>query len=196
MAKILVLTGSPRRGGNTDTLLKSFIDGTENSGAYIETINTASLDIDPCTSCDGCYSTGECVIDDAMEDIYVKLDSCDALVLASPIYFGGVTAQLKRVIDRLQKYWFINIGNNKNLEHKRTRGKRWGYLLSVGGMKGEKYSQGVILTAEIACLTLNMRLSGHLCLQGYDEKGAIEKDSNVLEKAYQEGLKFAKLVSH
>ncbi len=102
MGRIVILTGSGRRGGNTELLAKAFADG---AGKRHETeiISAADCRIHPCTGCNFCYTSegNRCAQDDDMAGIYEKLAAADTLVIASPVYFYGVSAQLKTLIDRL-----------------------------------------------------------------------------------------------
>lgn len=194
MPEVLILTGSPRVGGNTDTLVSSFVSGLESKKITWERVNVAQKDISPCTSCDGCNETGECVIDDDMQELYKKIDNSKAVVLASPIFFGNVSAQMKTFIDRLQKYWFVNFGN-KHLVSKKIRKKRIGFFICVGGMKNKKYCEGAKITVDVAFLNLNIKGTDCLCLREYDEKGSIDEDPQALKKAYDKGVAFANEVN-
>ena len=191
MVRILALLGSPRRGGNTETLLSAFVQGVEEGGGQVETLRVSDMQIRPCVNCDGCAETGECVIDDDMGEIYAKLAAADGLIMASPIYFGGVSGYLKAAIDRFQVYWFINFGN-ENLKHLKAKTKRPAFFLAVGGMKNKKYCEAVKTTVEALFLNTRLSFSGFLCLQGYDEKGSLEKDAVVLKDAFDRGLEFAR----
>ncbi len=102
MSRIIVLTGSVRKGGNTEILAKAFADG---AGQHhdVELVSVADYRIHPCLGCNSCYS-GEghrCVQQDDMAAIYGKLMEADTAVIASPVYFYGISAQLKALIDRL-----------------------------------------------------------------------------------------------
>jgi multimeric flavodoxin WrbA len=191
MANILALLGSPRRGGNTEVLLSAFVKGVEEGGGQVSTLRVSDMSIKPCVNCDGCAETGECVIDDDMGLIYDKLAAADGLIMASPIYFGGVSGYIKAAIDRFQVYWFINFGN-ENLKHLKAKTKRPAFFLAVGGMKNKKYCEAVKTTAEALFLNTRLSFRGFLCLQGYDEKGSLEKDPDVLKNAFDQGLEFAK----
>lgn len=170
-------------------MLDTFRRGAEAAGAQVDVMRVADLDIEPCTNCDGCRDTGECVISDDMEGIYKKLAVADGLILASPIYFGSVSAYTKAVIERFQIYWFINFGN-ENLKHLKTPTRRPAAFLAVGGMKNKKYCDSVRITAEALFLNTRLNFRSFLCLQGYDEKGALEKNPEVLKEIYQEGWDF------
>ncbi|MHB8997718.1 MAG: flavodoxin family protein [Armatimonadota bacterium] len=102
---VVGIEGSPRAGGNTEMLLDAALQGAAEKGADVVRFRLNELDIKPCQGCGGCDATGKCVINDDMSLIYSALENMDALVLSSPIYFGGVTAQTKAMIDRCQAFW-------------------------------------------------------------------------------------------
>ena len=104
---VLGLQGSPRKKGNTQYLLKSFLNEAENLGARTHIIEVAKKNITPCKGCGFCEKKGYCVIedDDMKPEIYPLLRSTDVIVVATPIFFYSVTAQLKALIDRSQALW-------------------------------------------------------------------------------------------
>ena len=102
---IVGIGGSPRKEGNTNLLLDAALQGAAEAGAELVRFHLNDLSIRPCQGCGGCYHTGQCVMRDDMDLIYDALEKMDALVMASPVYFGGVTAQMKAMIDRCQPFW-------------------------------------------------------------------------------------------
>lgn len=102
MSRIAVIIGSPRKGGNTHILARSFIDGASKSHE-IEVISVADTKIKGCTGCNFCYGdeSHRCPQKDGMQEVYEKLAPCDIIVVATPVYFYGVPSQLKSLIDRL-----------------------------------------------------------------------------------------------
>lgn len=92
--------GSPRREGNTEFLLKKALEAAERSGAETDLINLAQAELEPCIACDICKSTGECAIYDDMPRFIEKIIPAKGIILASPVYFGSVTSQLKMFMDR------------------------------------------------------------------------------------------------
>lgn len=99
---IVVLSGSPRKGGNTDTLVEAFITGAVAAGKSVTLFRAAELKVGGCMGCDHCFrETGVCIQNDDMSKVLSAMRQADAVVFASPVYFFGVTAQLKLVIDRL-----------------------------------------------------------------------------------------------
>lgn len=105
MKNVLILSGSPRRGGNSDLLCDRFAKGAAESGNKVTKINVAEKNIAPCCACYACKGTGKCVFKDDMADILQAMIDADVLVLASPVYFYSIDAQLKAVIDRTVARW-------------------------------------------------------------------------------------------
>ncbi|MDL2225700.1 flavodoxin family protein [Eubacteriales bacterium OttesenSCG-928-M02] len=102
MKNVLVLVGSPRKNGNTEALADAFIASVQETGHFVEKVTLAGLRIHGCIGCGACRKTtpGRCVQNDDMQAIYPKLYHADVLVLASPVYYFGITSQLKAALDR------------------------------------------------------------------------------------------------
>lgn len=102
--KIVVLMASPNTDGSTRILAESFAKGAEEGGHSVEIIDVCTLNIAPCTGCVACGYEGDCVQHDDNEIIRRKLLSCDMVVFATPLYYYGMSAQLKTVVDRFCAY--------------------------------------------------------------------------------------------
>lgn len=102
VSNIVVLAGSVRKGGNTELLVQAFVDGAKKNN-NVEVISVADYNVHPCIECNTCFDREghECFQKDDMTKVYEKLKMADVLVIASPVYFYGVSAQLKALIDRL-----------------------------------------------------------------------------------------------
>lgn len=98
--KVLGVVGSPRRGGNTETIIDKILEGAKEEGAEVEKIILTDLEIKPCKGCDSCRTTGKCIINDDMGMILNKMEQSATWVLGTPIYWWGPTAQFKAFIDR------------------------------------------------------------------------------------------------
>ncbi len=98
--KVLALSLSPRRQGNTQVLLKEALAGAQAEGAEVELYSVAGKTIGPCDNCGACGKTGNCTVKDDMQEIYPKLLSADGIIFGTPVYFYSMTAQAKAVIDR------------------------------------------------------------------------------------------------
>lgn len=101
--RVLAIVGSPRKGGNSDTLCDRVLAGAKRAGAVVEKVVLGDLDIRPCRACMACRKKRlrHCVMDDDMAPLYPKLRQCDALVIASPIYFLNLSAQTVLFLNRL-----------------------------------------------------------------------------------------------
>jgi multimeric flavodoxin WrbA len=97
---ILGLSFSPRERGNTELLMEAVLEGAVKHGAETELYRVVEKNIQPCDACGFCFNTGECPIEDDMQELYVKMLSADGILFGTPIYFYNMTAQGKCVIDR------------------------------------------------------------------------------------------------
>ena len=186
--KVLGLFGSPRKGGNTELLLEEALKGAEREGAEVERLHLTDFTITPCKECHGCDQTGQCVILDDMQKIYPKLLEADVIILASPIFFYGITAWAKALVDRCQALWA-----RKYLVKEPSLGKegkrRKGFFISVGGTKGQRLFDGAILTAKYFFNVLNADYMGVLVFRRIDAKGDILKHPEALQQAFEAGKK-------
>ena len=185
--KVLGIAGSPRRGGNTDLLLAELIKGAASKGAETNVIILNDLDITPCQHCDACLKAGKCKIQDDMQMIYQELEQSDRIVLASPIQFMGVTAQMKAMIDRCQSLWARKyvlkippLGNQRE-------GK--GFFITVGGTRLKNLFEPALVTVKTWFRVLDIDYAGDLLFSGIDEKGAITKHPTALHQAFLAGQK-------
>ena len=104
LMKIVILMGSPNRNGSTNILVSEFVKGAEEAGHMCNVIDVCHADIHPCTGCVACGYEGPCVQKDDVEQIREKLLSSDMVVFATPLYYYGMSAQLKTVVDRFCAY--------------------------------------------------------------------------------------------
>lgn len=99
--RILILTASPRKNGNSDTLAREFAGAAREKGHMVDIFRIADHEIHPCRACDGCWTDGKpCVQDDGMRQLYPLLNQADVVAFFTPLYFFGMSAQMKLVIDR------------------------------------------------------------------------------------------------
>ena len=186
--KVLGILGSPRKGGNTELLLEEALKGAEAEGAEVERLRLTDYNIIPCKECLACFKDGNCIILDDMAKIYPKLLEADIIVLASPIFFYGVTAWAKGLIDRCQALWARKYQLKDPSFGKEGR-KRKGFFISVGGTKGQKTFEGAILTAKYFFDVLNAEYAGELVLRDVDAKGDVLKHPEALQQAFEAGRK-------
>lgn len=171
--KVLVLSGSPRRKGNSDYLCDEFIRGAKEAGHETEKIFFHDKKINYCLGCGACYSTHKCVQKDDMAEVLDKMVNADVLVLATPVYFYTMNAQLKTLIDRTVPRY--------------TELKGKAYLIATLADKGEESMAGTIAAFRgfMDCLN-NVEEAEYII--GYEawNKGDIIGNTAV-EKAYQAG---------
>ena len=102
--RITILFGSSNRKGSTNILVESFVRGATEAGHECEVLDVCHMDIHPCTGCVACGYEGPCVQKDDVEQIRTKLLASDMVVFATPLYYYGMSAQLKTVVDRFCAY--------------------------------------------------------------------------------------------
>ena len=105
MVNIVAIHGSPRRRGNTATLLKKAVQGARDAGARVDEIILRDLNMSPCLEIYGCKMGGRCAIQDDFQKVYDQLLSSNGLMLASPVFFYTVSAHTKILMDRCQSLW-------------------------------------------------------------------------------------------
>lgn len=182
--KVLGIAGSPRQDGNTRILLHEALAGAKSVGAQVEEIVLNDLCFCACQECGGCDDTGECINDDDMQALYQKLETTDRIVLASPIFFGSLPAQVKMMIDRCQCLWVAKYILKKPLPDKT---KRKGLFICVGGMNRYDFFEGARKLVEIFFANLNVTYAGDLFYPGIDEKGGIKGHPTAIKEAYEIG---------
>lgn len=182
--KILGIMGSPRKKGNTDLLLDEALRGAKSEGAEVEKLIVIDLKIAPCGEFYGCLRDGKCVIDDDMQQVYPKLLEAEGIILASPMFFYGLTSQVKALIDRCQALW-VRKYVLKQAPLRPTRSK--GIFISVGATKGKRLFEGAKLTLKYFFDAIDVEYSGELLIRGIEKKGEIKKHPTALEEAFQIG---------
>jgi multimeric flavodoxin WrbA len=185
---VLGIAGSPRRGGNTDLLLNRVMEGAASQGAETKLVVLSELDISPCRHCDGCLKTGKCVIRDDMQWIHNDLKRADHIALASPIFFMGVTAQTKAMIDRCQAIWVTKYVLKLSVAVDPAK-ERGGIFISVGGTHPGNLFQPAAATVKSWFTTLDVNYKGELVFSGIDEKQAILQHPSALKEAFVAGQK-------
>jgi len=178
---VLGVVGSPRKGGNTDILVDEVLRGARDAGADVERIFLNDLEIRPCQAecSDYCRKTGDCKINDDMSQIYDKLFDSDALVLGTPVYWYGPSAQLKAFMDR----WYA-FSHPKYIH--RMKGKR---VVLVVPLEESDTSAADPLVGMIKKSLGYLEAEFHAkLLVSAGEKGAVKKNLKVMNQAYKIGL--------
>ena len=182
---VLGISGSHKRDGLTSILLDKALDGAKASGAHTEKIILNDLNFKACQECGGCDETGICILDDDMEPIYEKLAGADVVIVASPIYFGNITAQLKSMIDRCHSSWMAKYILKRDLFKNK---KRKGIFLCVSGKETEEYFESAKKIVRIFFITQNIEYLSDLFVSGLNMMSMDDpKREAALEKAFQLG---------
>ena len=188
--KILAIAGSPRRGGNTDALLEQAIAGAEGAGAAVERVALNQLRVSPCIECNRCFETGRCVVQDDYQALYDKTLAADGIILAAPIFFMNISGWAKAFIDRFQCLWALR--NVLHLPVPLPTGgqRRRAVFLSTAGWSKTKFDCA-LLTVRAFLATIDAKLAGTLCVNGLDDKGAVEQHPELLAQARALGAHLA-----
>ena len=135
--KIVVIYGSPRRNGSSRYLGKKFIEGLKENNNEVIEFDACLKKVGSCLACDYCKKNGKCVQNDDMQELYPHLLDADVICFSSPLYYFGLTSQIKKVIDRFYAYNDKLTGNKKTV-----------LLLTSGGEK-ERNVEGCLLEFEL-----------------------------------------------
>ncbi len=175
--RVLGLQGSPRKKGNTEYLLSIFLEEAARLGAQTEVITVDQKHVEPCKEYTTCEKKGFCPIKDDMDpEIYARLRAADVIVLASPVFFYNVTAQLKALIDRTQTLWARKYRLNLTDPNRKMRR---GFTLSVGATKGKNLFVGIELTAKYFFDAVGAKDEGNLYYWQIEHRGDMEKHPSV-----------------
>lgn len=173
--QVLILAGSPRRGGNSDLLCDAFAQGARDTGHTVEKIYVHEQNIGGCMACYACRETGACVQKDDMAAILEKLVAAEVIVLATPVYFYSMDGQLKMMIDRtLPRYREIS-------------GKDFYFIATAAAGKTAMERTMEALQGFTDCLP-GAEVKGKIYGAGVYEKGEIKKNA-AMDTAYQMGRK-------
>ena len=167
-------------------LLDEVLRGARDAGGDVVSLRCCDQQIAGCLECGGCDDTGECVQQDDMQKVYPLLLQCDAIFLASPIFFYGITSQAKALIDRCQALWCkVRLGLIPG--EKRVLREGAGYLICVGATKGKNLFEGVELVGKYFYDALDLRYGRGVFVRSVEGKGDIAQHPDALAQAYQLG---------
>ncbi|MDH4100500.1 MAG: flavodoxin family protein [Nitrospirota bacterium] len=183
---VIGILGSPRLKGNTDILLDAYLAGAREAGAKTEKVVLNKLDYVPCQGCGGCDKTGRCVHKDDVYDLYERFRTASQIIIASPIYFMGITAQTKAMIDRCQANWA-----EKHLLKKPVAdiaGPRWGVFISTGGTSNDFIFSPSRTILKAFFSTLDVIYKQEFVFPGIDHQGEIEHHPEIIESLRLAGM--------
>lgn len=171
--KIVVLKGSPRFNGNSNMLADEFIRGASEAGHEIVEFDCAKHKINGCYACDSCGMAGPCVQKDDFEIIRPHLIDCEVILLATPIYYFGISGQLKNVIDRF--YAIHGLMGPKRM-----------LLFATMGNPNTVVAEPSLKMYELMCRYLGWKDCGKIVANGISGRGAV-RGSKFMKQAYELG---------
>jgi len=187
--KVLGISGSPHRHGNTETLLDSFSDGAKTAGASVEKIVLRDLDYSPCRGCNACHKTGECIVKDDAITLFDKILKADAIAVASPIYSMGITAELKGLIDRGQYLWArkfilktLYFPNDHIVRHK-------GIFISTAGLSWDNVFDAAFPAITAFFNGVGFEYYDNIIANNMDQFKGIKNHPTALREAFEKGQK-------
>lgn len=166
-------------------LLDEALKGAADAGAEVQSIRCCDKDIGGCIECGGCDATGECVVDDEMQQVYPLLDEAEVIILASPMFFYSMPAQAKALIDRCQAMWCRRLLRTPGEKNPPPRGR--GYLIAVGATKGKTLFEGAEMVAKYFYDALQMSYGGGVFVRSVEGKADIANHPEELKQAYELG---------
>lgn len=193
MSDIVALYGSPRRKGNTATLLDHAVAGAIEAGADVDKIVLRDCRISPCLEIYGCKNNGECTISDDFQEIRNRILAANGLIIATPIFFYTVSAHVKIFMDRCQSLWVKKYWIDKT-PYNQWVPKRKGLIIAIGATTGKKLFDGMLLSMRYFFDVLDMETWDSLLFRGLDLAGEILEKPEYMEQARQKGIAFAQAV--
>ena len=197
MKKVLGIGGSPRKGGNSDILLKRLLKGAAGGGIVTEEIQLRDYQFQPCIGCERCRKDKRCTgLQDGMQLIYPKIREASGLILISPIYSYNMTALMKSFIDRL--YCFYDFTDERPgywSSQLADQGRK--AIIAVVGEQASREAGGMDLTLETmrrSIEALGHEVIGELPVLGIFHKGKVREYPQILEQAEAFGRRLASLV--
>ena len=188
---LLAIFGSPRRNGNTDLMMNSFLDGALSAASVeVQKIYVRELVISGCQSCGYCDEHGVCIQQDDMRKVYPLFDTAERIVIASPVYFYGLNGQTKLLVDRSQATFMRKYKRKTQGLAPVTSGERKGFFLCAGATRGKRLFDCPILTVSYFFDAIDVKYRGEVCFREIDQKGAILNHPTALEECRQAGMAF------
>jgi multimeric flavodoxin WrbA len=158
---VIGISGSPRKGANTDAVVQEVLKGANDAGARTRFIRVADLDIAPCGACYACAENAVCVKNDDMQALYRELKKADAWVIGTPVYWFTMSAQLKTPLDRLFAFAHDPDANP-------FKGKRAAVVTLSGDPDAREMGKTIFESFKMAFDYLKVKFAGRLALQGVD----------------------------
>jgi multimeric flavodoxin WrbA len=189
--KVLAFAGSPRRGGNSETLLDWVLAAmAKEPDVVVEKVALTDANINPCRGCNACERLNKCIQRDGMDIYHDKIIEADVIVLSSPIYCMGLAAQVKALVDRAQVFRSRKYVLKLPVVPPERKGKRLGVFLATAGQNWGHVFNAAIPSVKCFYHVIDIREAdiSYLMINNVDEKGAIEKHPTAKGDAGELGI--------
>jgi len=181
--RLLGIVGSPRRGGNTHTLVSRVLEGAEDGGATTDLVLLEEVTVNECDGCHACWTEGECTQGDDMNALYPRLAEADVIVFGTPVYWYGPTALMKAFLDR---FVFFNCPEHRP----QVRGTRAALVVPFEE-PDERTAELVVAMFDRSFAYLEVERAGLLLAPGVTRRGEVREHDALMAKAYDLGRNLA-----
>jgi putative NADPH-quinone reductase len=192
---VIGILGSPLPEGNTAILLKEALRGVAAAGCTTETIVVNNLDYQPCMEMMFCREHETCIMDDDMQQMYVKIRDADSIIVATPVMTMGIPGRLKSFMDRFQVFFMAKYVRNEPLVTPEKRKVRQGLFICISGMKIPEVFVGAKLTAKAFFDIIDCPFSDELLISDMDTIRDIRTRQDLLDAAYAKGRKMGEALN-
>lgn len=181
--KVVGISGSPRRNGNSEILLDVCLNIAKDRGVDIEKFVLNTMKFIPCQECSDIRKDGRCKIQDDMQKLYPAIEEADVVVVSSPIFFGSLSAQTKMMIDRFQCQWLgINVFKSYTINKHKT-----GVFICVEASERDSFLENAKSIIKNFFVTIGASYTYEILCKGVDEKGKIKEREDCIKKAEEIG---------
>lgn len=192
MTTVLGVAGSPRRGGNSDVLLRHIAEGAEHEGASVQTVQLRDYFIRACIGCERCRRDGTCTgLMDGMQLLYPRIAEADGLVLVSPTHFYNVSSLMKTFIDRLYSFFIFTDDRPRQWRSRLADQHKRALIAAVCEQPGPEDMGFTLDAMRLPLVALGYRIVAELPVFGVFDRGAVAREPGTVEKARDCGRSLA-----
>lgn len=191
MTKIIAINGSPRKNGNTETVLDAFLRGAEKVGSETKKFRLSELEFRNCRGCNACHKKGVCVLKDDLTPLFDEILKSDILVLASPIYSMTVSAEMKAFIDRGQFLWAQKFKTQTLVFDEKHLKTHTGVFLSTSGQELSTVFDAAFPTVKAFFNDSGFSYTENVLFSGMDLRGGVKNYPESTAKAEKRGFEIA-----
>lgn len=192
---VLAILGSPLTDGNTSHLLDHAIKGAQDAGCTVEKILVTNLCFEACQEMMFCKDHETCIMDDDMQQLYPKIQSADAIILATPVMFMGIPGRLKSFMDRCQVFFQAKYLRKNPLVSPEKKAIRRALFICISGMNVPEVFVGARLTVNSFLDIIDCRYGDDLLISDMDTIRDVSTDPGLCEAAYRKGLALGKTLN-